>query len=33
MIHIPQNEYINKIDEYKKSVENKFKKFNCKLEN
>ena len=32
MIHIPQNEYINKIDEYKKSVENKFKKFNCKLE-
>ena len=24
--------YINKINEYKKSVEKKFKKFNCKLE-
>ena len=32
MIYIPQNEYINKIDEYKKSVDNKFKKFNFKLE-
>ena len=32
MIHINENDYINKIDKYKKSVENKFKKFNFKLE-
>ena len=31
MINIQANEYINKIEEYKKSLEKEFKKFNVKL--